>query len=145
MPRATTSQETERFELASAPPDGFVVLRKMSYGDYLRRRDMAMKMGISGFRKGSTDEKIDIDMIQEEVTRFEFKTCIVDHNLTDENDRKLTLSEPYDFNQLDSKIGDEISTLIDTFIKFDEPKSGGEPTSGSETGDPVPGHSESDG
>ena len=125
MPRATTSLETQRFELKTAPPDGFVELRKMSYGDYLKRRDMAMKMGVSGFRKGTGDEKIDIDMIQTEVTMFEFKVCIADHNLEDENGRKLTLSIPEDFNRLDSKIGEEISTLIDEFVKFDEPKSDG--------------------
>jgi hypothetical protein len=143
MPRATTSQETQRFDLESAPPDGFVVLKKMSYGDYLKRRDMAMKMGVSGFRKGSGDEKIDIDMIQEAVTLFEFKTCIVDHNLEDDNGRKLSLSEPFDFNQLDSRIGDEISTLIDTFIKFDEPKSLGGVSDRGETDNTVPSNSES--
>lgn len=142
MVRATTSTSTQKYDLTSVE-GGWVELRKMSYGDYLTRRDMAMKMGVSGFRKGTGDEKIDIDMIQTEVTRFEFKVCIADHNLEDENGRKLTLSEAVDFNKLDSRIGEEISSLIDSLVKFDETKSEGVSVDGFAPTD-VPGASGAD-
>lgn len=121
MPRATTSVETERHDLKSAPPDGFVELKPMDYGTFLKRRDMAMKMGVTGAGTGKV-EKIDLDILQEEVTRFEFKSTIMDHNLEDDNGNKLNLSTPQDFKRLDPKIGQEISDLIDEMSQWEGSK-----------------------
>lgn len=133
MPRATTSVETIRHDLKSAPPDGFVELKPMDYGTFLKRRDMAMKMGVSGAGAGKV-EKIDLDILQEEVTRFEFKSTIVGHNLEDENGVKLNLSTPQDFKRLDPKIGQEISDLIDEMSQWEGSKRS---RSGDQTGDNV--------
>lgn len=126
MVRATTSLETTRYDLKSIP-EGWVELRPMTYGQFLHRRDMAMKMGISGSALGKkiSDERIDMDIIQEAVTRYEFKVCITDHNLEDENGRKLSLSTPQDFERLDPRVGQEISSLIDEMNQWEDPKSGG--------------------
>lgn len=133
MPRATTSVETTRHDLKSAPPDGFVELKPMDYGTFLKRRDMAMKMGVSGAGAGKV-EKIDLDILQEEVTRFEFKSTIMDHNLEDEDGNRLNLSTPQDFKRLDPKIGQEISDLIDEMSQWEGSKRSG---SGDQTGDNV--------
>jgi len=119
MVRATISSDTHRHDLESVQ-GGWVELRDMSYGQFLRRRDMAMKMGVSG--KGRA-EKMDIDMMQEAVTRYEFKICIANHNLEDENNRKLSLGEEADFGKLDPKIGQEISVLIEEMTQWENPKS----------------------
>lgn len=129
MPRATTSMDTERHDLKSAPPDGFVEIRPMDYGTFLQRRDMAMKMGVTGAGGGA--QKIDLDILQETVTRFEFKSCIVDHNLEDENGKKLDLTSAQDFKRLDPKIGQEISDLIDEVTQWENSKS----DEGAEVGD----------
>ena len=122
MPRATTSTEPVRHPLETAPPDGFVELKPMDYGTYLKRRDMAMKMGVTGGTGGGID-KIDLDILQTEVTLFEFKTCIVKHNLEDAKGRNLNLSNPVDFQMLDPKIGQEISELITEMTQWESPKS----------------------
>lgn len=129
MVRATTSLDTVRHDLTSVE-GGWVEIRPMTYGQFLQRRDMAMRMGLSGAGKTGI-EKLDIDMMQEAVTRFEFKVCIADHNLEDENGRKLSLSEPNDFSKLDPRIGQEISSLIEEITQWEDPKS----SEGVENGD----------
>ena len=111
MPVATTSpEETQRHDLKSL--DGaFVELRTMTYGEWLHRRDMATKMAIEGDPR-KRDSKVTIDAIQTETTLFEFSKCIVDHNLTDAQDKLLELGNKKDFSQLHPKIGEEIQGLI---------------------------------
>ncbi len=111
MPVATTSpEETQRHDLKSL--DGaFVELRSMTYGEWLHRRDMATKMAIEGDPR-KRDSKVTIDAIQTETTLYEFSKCIVNHNLTDAQDKQLNLGERKDFSQLHPKIGEEISGYI---------------------------------
>ena len=135
MPRATTSMDTVRYQLKSAPPDGWVDIRPMDYGTYLKRRDMAMKMGVTG--AGSGFEKIDLDILQETVTRFEFKSCIVDHNLENEEGKKLNLSTPEDFQRLDPRIGQELSILIDEVTQWEDTKSDEGAEGGDRTDDSI--------
>ena len=112
MPVATTSpNETQRHDLETAPPDGFVVLKSMTYGEWLHRRDMATKMAIEGDPR-KKDSKVTIDAIQTETTFYEFSKCVVDHNLEDASGRKLNLSNRADFTSLHPKIGEEIQGLI---------------------------------
>ena len=56
MPRATISTATEKFELTSAPPDGYVVLKRRNYGDQLKRRDLVMLMNVKGDIGGKNTE-----------------------------------------------------------------------------------------
>lgn len=110
MPVATGSNETERHDLKTAPPDGFVELRRMTYGEFIKRREMLSGMRMQG--KGKDAEAV-LQLANEKVTQFEFSRCIVDHNLEDESGRKLNLSKVQDFSQLDTRIGQEIGQLID--------------------------------
>lgn len=116
MPRATVQTETIRKELKTLE-GAFVELRTMSFGEYLHRRDLAVKMSMEG---ASRDSKVSIETIQQTVAAYELKTCVVDHNLEDETGRKLQLSNPMDFNRLDPKVGQEISRYIDELNTFDE-------------------------
>jgi hypothetical protein len=117
MPQATVDVEsTQKFDLKTLP-EGFVVLRRMSYGQILQRR-MFTKLEVGGSGK-SGDFRGELAMANRKVTEFEFANCIVDHNLEDAGGRKLNLNLPADFNQLDPKIGQEIEGYITEMNNFE--------------------------
>lgn len=133
MPRATTNTtETTRFELKTLPGEegedaGFVELRKLTYGQILERRDMSAKMAIENIGSGkSEDMKVTTELVQMMVTQFEFRNCLVDHNLEDENGNKLNLGDPKVFAKLDPQVGQEISGYIDDMNQWDPDASGKE-------------------
>ncbi len=139
MPRATVDvTNTIRFPLGTLPKtdedeEGFVELRKLSYGQVLERRDMGAKIAIEGLteRGGQQEDlKVTTDMIQKQVTEFEFKHAIVDHNLDDEHGGRLNFKNPSSVWALDPQIGQEIGTLIDDMNQWDSDLTGkDEPTS----------------
>lgn len=118
MPNATVDVEsTQRFDLKTLE-DGFVVLRRMSYGQILQRR-MFTKLEVESSGK-KNDFRGEMAMANRRVTEFEFQNCVVDHNLTDKDDRKLDLSRAVDFNQLDPRVGQEIEGYITDMNNFEE-------------------------
>jgi hypothetical protein len=119
MPKATTSiEDTQRKELKSAPPDGFVVLRRMNYGEVIQRRTM-VKLSVES-SGGKKDFRGEMAMASREVARFEFANCIVDHNLEDDNGNKLNLANEVDFSRLHPRIGQEIDKYISEMNNFEE-------------------------
>jgi hypothetical protein len=122
MPRGTADLEgTQRYDLKTAPPDGYVVLRRMSYGQILQRRALVSNMKVTSSRK-SKDFEGEINMMQESVTLLEFQNCIVDHNLTsdDAGEHPLDLRSQIAIRSLDPRIGQEIEKLISDMNNFDE-------------------------
>ncbi len=129
MPRATTdTTATERFPLKSLPEQngeeaGWVELRKLTYGQILERRDMGAKMAIEGVGNRSSsreeDMKVITEIIQKKVTEFEFKSCVVDHNLDDAAGKHLNFSDPRNVWALDPQVGQEIGRLIDEQNQWD--------------------------
>lgn len=118
MPKAVVDLEaTERKELQTCPPDGFVLLRRMSYGQKLQRQSMAMKTSIAG-SKGKTE--MNLETMQQETTAFEFRHCIADHNLEDENGLKLDFNNPANVFRLDPRTGEEISEYIGEMNNYEE-------------------------
>jgi len=126
MPRATIdTTATERFPLKSLPAvdneeAGFVELRKLSYvgGDKRSREE---------------DIRVTTDIIQKAVTEFEFKNCIVNHNLEDATGKTLNFGDPASVVSLDPQVGQEVAELIDSINDWDADLTGkDEPTS--ETG-----------
>lgn len=127
MPMATVDVEsTQKHELKTCP-DGFVVLRRLSYGQILQRR-MFTKLEIGGDGR-SKDFRGEMAMANAKVTEFEFQRCIVDHNLEDATGRKLDLTKAADFNQLDPKIGQEIEGYITEMNSFEEEEGDSRPGS----------------
>ena len=117
MPKATVDVEsTQKFDLKTLP-EGFVVLRRMSYGQILQRR-MFTKLEVGSSGKGG-DFRGELAMANAKVTEFEFQKCIVDHNLEDHTGRKLDLTKASDFNQLDPKVGQEIEEYITDMNNFE--------------------------
>lgn len=118
MPKATIDSSTTKFDLTSAPPDGFVTLKRMTYGDWLARRDMSMQMSISQQGKGAAESSF--EMQNKKVTLFEFSKCIVDHNLEDEDGVKLNFGRADILDVLDPRIGNELGELINSIHDFEE-------------------------
>lgn len=116
MPRAVVNtEETERHDLKSCP-EGFVTLRRMTYGQVVQRRALSKLSLLMEGKKNVTGE---LAMASKEVSLFEFAHCIVDHNLEDATGRRLNLSLEVDFNQLDPRIGQEIEGFISDMNNFD--------------------------
>lgn len=123
MPKATGSSETEQHDLKTCP-GGYVVLRRMTYGEFIKRREMLSGMRMEG--KGRDAQAV-LQLANEQVTQFEFSRCIVDHNLEDDSGRKLNLGSPKDFSQLDTRIGQEIGELIDKMNQLHNEDEDGNP------------------
>jgi hypothetical protein len=51
---------------------------------------------------------------------FEFKNCIQDHNLEDDNGAKIDFNNPMSYRILHPKIGAEIAAAIDKLNQEDE-------------------------
>lgn len=119
MPKATAPRDSQRHDLKSLP-EGFVELKPLTYGQYLHRRDMAMDMTLKNPDVKTTE--MALSMANEAVTQYEYENCIVDHNLEDETGRKLNFSIKQDFTNLDPKVGEEISSLIDAMHSWEDRK-----------------------
>ena len=116
MPRATIMQNNQRFELQSCP-DGYIVIRRMTYGEKLNRQDDMMNMQTSANPK---DTEMRIQIMAKRVALQDFANLIIEHNLTDDNDLPLNFRNPADVNRLDPRVGDEIGQLIDKVNSFEE-------------------------
>lgn len=119
MPRATVSRDTTDKIMLASCPDGFIMLRRLSYGEFLRRQELGMEMAINS-KQGSKDNNLDLKMMQRAVQEFEFKNCIVDHNLEDDNGNPLDFRLASTIDNLDPRIGQEIGKHIDQLIQFEE-------------------------
>jgi len=126
MPDGTVSQETYKRELKSLPPDGFVELKMLPYHDMLVRRDKGSiaSMEQTQQRKKNRNEpetqKLTIESLQTWERDYMFKSCIVDHNITDKNGVKLDFNSPMAFKMLRPDIGMEIERYIDELHSEDE-------------------------
>lgn len=118
MPKAVVDISlTERYELESCP-EGYVVLRRMTYGEKLQRQDMALDMAISGDNRQNTEMKL--TGTQTKVTHFEFSRLITEHNLEDAEGRQLDFKKLDTVQRLDPRIGQEIADLIESMNELDE-------------------------
>ena len=120
MPVAVANiEDSHRFDLKTAPPDGYVVLKRMTFGQVVQRRAM-MKLAVTGGTGAKKSFQGEMAMASEEVSRFEFGICVVDHNLEDANGQKLNLGNSHDFQRLDPRVGQEIEGHIAELNNLDE-------------------------
>ena len=129
MPKATVNPETFRKELRTLP-EGFVVLRTLSFHEMEMRKDIAGRMYseqiASDRQKGRTpDEEMQrayFESMNVKVTEFEFRNCIVDHNLfvDDAETQLIDFQKPMHTWKLDPKIGQEISDYITELTQYSE-------------------------
>lgn len=124
MPKATVTQETVNRLLKSCPPDGFVELRTLSFHEMNTRSDIASRM-YSEQKPNVKKPKEEVvrgylEIMNVAVTEFEFRNCITDHNLEDENGNPIDFTRPMQAWRLDPKIGQEIGKYIDELNNFDD-------------------------
>lgn len=111
MPRATVSANTERFDLKSCA-GGFVVIRRMTYGEKLNRQDNMIDTNMG------KDNQIKVSLLARNAAMADFANLVVEHNLTDDADRPLNFKNQADVAQLDPRVGEEIGELIDQLNSF---------------------------
>lgn len=123
MPVATIdfTADGDRHDLKTLS-EGFVVLRRMTYGQTLERRAI-MKLTFTT-QKGKKSLEGELAMGNRRVQLFEFQKCIVTHNLTDANERLLNLGDPVVLDRLDPRVGQEIEQLIADMNNFDDEEEG---------------------
>ncbi len=119
MVRATVDTEEKIHKDLKSLPEGFVVLKRLSYGEKLHRRAMVSKMQVSSEAK-SKNFSGEMQLINEMATQFDFKMCIIDHNLDDEDGNKLNFQNVADIRRLDPIVGEEIDELINELNNFEE-------------------------
>jgi len=68
-----------------------------------------------------------LEIMNVAVTEFEFRNCITDHNLEDENGNPIDFTRPMQAWRLDPKIGQEIGKYIDELNNFDDEEEDLEP------------------
>jgi hypothetical protein len=113
MPRATVSHKGIRHELKTLE-GGFVELRQLSYEEILARRDGVTNMSLE--REMIEDEanlSMQINMMQLWAREYDFRNCIRNHNLEDDNGELLDFTKKGTLGMLDPKVGREIEALID--------------------------------
>lgn len=112
MPVAViTNSQSDKIDLKTCP-GGYVIVRRMNYGEKLLRDGMAAKFLMSGSTKDASMQG-ELEMQTEEVALWEFANLIVEHNLTDTQDVPLNFKIKAHVKMLDPAVGDEIGQLID--------------------------------
>lgn len=118
MPNALATTNVTEYDLKTLE-GGKVNLKRMTYGQKLERQGM-IKVQFGGGNRRNSDFKGELEMANRIATYYEFQHCIVSHNLTGENDVLLDLSAPGIIDQLDPRIGEEISNLISELNNFED-------------------------
>src|SRR5260221_13954210 len=106
MPVATVSiEETSRYDLSSLE-GAFIVLKRLPYGDWLTRQEMAIEVTLQAQNgKNPQNDMGRIAFANRKVTEWEFKNCIVEHNLTNADDTPLDFNSSMTFKMLNPRVG----------------------------------------
>lgn len=118
--QGTVKREVERIWLKSLE-GAWIDIIQLPYYEMLKRRDNAMKMSME-LSDGDTPRKMDLAFANEWTTQFDFKNCIADHNISDDQGTKMDFSNPLTFQILDPRVGLEIETLIANLNQEEEKK-----------------------
>jgi hypothetical protein len=125
MPIATTSDAPEHFDLKSLP-GAFVIIRRMNHGERMTRQSLLNKAKMSG-KRGRKDFDLEIDVVNDRVTLWEWQNLIVDHNLEyleNSNDpesvRKLDFKNPEHVRRVDGKVAEEVNQYLNDTNNFDD-------------------------
>lgn len=114
MPVGTVVNVTSEKMMLKTLPEGYVIVRRMTYGEELMRSEIATKITMGG---SSTDKNFNsmIDVQTAKIALWDFAHLIVEHNIEDETGRTLDFRREDDVNRLDARIGKEIGEIIDEF------------------------------
>lgn len=124
MPSAVVNTDSKRYELKSLE-GGFVELKRMSYGQWLHRQELALRLEVKA-GKGSAGAGGEMAIANKAVTQYEFQQCLVNHNLEDENGSPLDFRQITTLERLDPRIGNEIGLYISELHEFNSDELGNE-------------------
>jgi hypothetical protein len=62
---------------------------------------------------------MEIKQAQTAVAAYELRTCVLEHNLEDNEGRLLDLKNPMSLDQLDGRIGEEIAAHIESMHNWE--------------------------
>jgi hypothetical protein len=119
MPRATAQISDLVHKDLNTLPEGYVKLRRMTYGQKLQRQQMAMKMMMSGDSK-TKEMQGEMAFVNAYATAWSFGVCVAEHNLEDENGKSLDMNNMKDVQRLDPRVGEEIDTYINELNNYEE-------------------------
>ena len=130
MPIATGVSDDRKMIKLKSLPEGYVVIRRLTWGEKLHRKSFMDKVKVNSDgasnRSKASNFSTEINMMNEEVTKFEFTTCIVEHNLeynagTEEvpDIRLLDFRIPAHIKMLDGNVGEEINDAIEEYNNFE--------------------------
>lgn len=120
MPIAVVTENEEKCMLKSCPPDGYVIIKKMNYGQSLERQDMIAEIAMQMPKDKRVDPKMEIKFLQQKTALWEFHNLILSHNLTDASGRELNFKNAADVMLLQGPIGDEIQQHINRLNSFED-------------------------
>ena len=115
MPVGSVSRNEEKFDLETLP-GAFIIVRRMTYGEKLSRQDEMFSMRANMEKNNS---QLEMALLNKKMALLDFGNLVLDHNITDESERKLNFKNAADVLSLDPRIGDEISYFIDRINSFD--------------------------
>lgn len=118
MPVAVATKTQKRYELTTLP-GAFVVVRRMTYGEKLLRSQMATNLSIAGGAKTDEGFKGNLDIQTLDIALWDFANLVVEHNLTDIDERPLNFRSASDVKKLDGVIGEEVGKCIDEWQDID--------------------------
>jgi len=125
MPRIALQAEPTRFSLKSLPPDGYVVIKPLSFGQALERRQLATKLsveqqaqrrkqsGAGDDSKPRKPDKMDIAIMQRASREYEFAYCIIEHNIEGPDGTPLNFKDRAAIDRLPKDLGEEIEKYLD--------------------------------
>jgi len=76
-------------------------------------------MEINARAQRGEDMSMELKMMGRKTSVIEFRECILEHNLTDENDVPLNMSDPLTLDRLDGRIGQEIEDSLRAMNVFE--------------------------
>ena len=118
MPIAIQDETPIRHELNSLK-GAWVETRKMNHGERTYRGQISTEYTVQGFL-GREDTETQVRVVADAITQFDFKTCIVKHNLERASGKLLNLSDPKDIKALSGIVGAEIGAIINRENQFSE-------------------------
>jgi hypothetical protein len=135
MPIAVATDVAVKKMLKSLPADpkvegpngeqGWVKLRRMTYGEKMHRRTFNSKMTVKAGGGKSREAETVIDAFNEKTDLFDFATCIVDHNLQGRDGSKLDFRDSSHVKALASHVAEEIQTYMDELNNFEQDEEAG--------------------
>jgi hypothetical protein len=122
MPVAVVVENiSDKITLKTLPPDGYVVVRRMTYGETLARESKATKILVEGSDKNSkTGPQAEVDIQTEALAYWDFANLVVEHNCQDIDGRVLNFKNIADVTKLSGVVGREIGQIIDAYNDVEE-------------------------